>query len=125
MRWPDLGKQIIKMDPDEDLYLEWSSVVEAPTFVGTRVEMATYLNEPRRGEFWYTEEQVEALLQRADEHGSSAYRPFGCTWGSPGEMYQQQGFLPRARMGEFACRLLNDQDAEPDGLLEPLEWIGP
>ncbi len=116
-----MGKQIIKVSPDEDLYLEWWSVVEAPIRVGTRAELAAYLNEPRRGEVWPTEEEVERRLRQADETGSSAHRPFGCTWGSRGEMYQQRGFLPRARMAEFARRLLDDIDAEPDGLLKPLE----
>jgi len=116
-----MGKQLIKVSPTEDLYLEWSSVVEAPTRVGTRAEFAADLNEPRRGEVWPTEDEVERRLQQADATGSSASRPFGCTWDSRGEMYQQRGLLPRGRMVEYARRLLADIDAEPDGLLEPLE----
>lgn len=118
-----MGKQIIKVAPDADLYLEWSSVVEAPTFVGTRAEVAAYLNEPRRGEYWSTEEEIERRLRRADQAGSSAPSPFGCIWGRRGLIYQQQGFLPRARIADYARRLLADIDAEPDGLLEPFEAV--
>jgi hypothetical protein len=116
-----MGKQIIKVAPDTDLYVEWDSVVDAPTRIGTRAEFVAELNQPRRGEHWPTEAEVEARLRRADETGSSGWPPFGCTWDRDGLMYQQQGTLPRARLGEFARRLLDDVDAEPDGLLEPFE----
>jgi len=116
-----MGKQIIKVAPDEDLYVEWSSVVDAPTRVGTRAEFVAYLNEPRRGEVWETEESIERAMQRADDTGTSAYRPFGVTWGDEGPMYQQQGIVPRAQLAEYARRLLINVDAEPDGLLVPLD----
>jgi hypothetical protein len=116
-----MGKQVIKAAPDQDLYLEWWSVVDAPTRVGTRAELAAYLNEPRRGEYWPREVEVELRLRRADETGSSGYPPHGCTWGSRGVRYGLGWFLPRERLAEYARRLLDDIDAEPDGLLEPLE----
>jgi hypothetical protein len=117
-----MGTQIIKVAPGLDLYLEWSSVVDAPTAIGTRAEMAEHLNTPRRGQFWMTEEQVERLLRRADETGSSAYLPLGCTWGKS-IMYQQDGTLSRAHLAKYAARLLDDIDAEPTGLLEPFEAL--
>jgi hypothetical protein len=116
-----MGSQIIKVSPDQDLYLEWSSVVDAPTRVGTRAEFTAYLNEPRRGETWMTAAQIEQRLWLADETGSSAYRPFGISWDHRGSMYQQQGILPRARLAEYAQRLLVDIDAEPGDLLEPFD----
>jgi hypothetical protein len=119
-----MGSQIIKVAPDQDLYLAWSSVVDAPTMVGTRAEFAEHLNKPRRGEYWLREDEVEAILRRADATGSSAHRPLGITWDDEGPMYQQQGILPRARLVEYARRLLVNVDAEPDGLLEPFE-VGP
>jgi hypothetical protein len=116
-----MGKQIIKVDPGQDLYLEWSSVVDAPTRVGTRAEFAEYLNQPRRGEVWPHPAQVEERLRRADETGTSGVPPFGVGWNHRGPMYQQQGVLPRARLAEYARRLLADIDAEPGDLLESLE----
>ena len=119
-----MGSQIVKVAPDQDLYLEWSSVVDAPTRVGTRAEFAAHLNEARRGEEWMPAERIEARLRRADETGSSAYRPFAIDWNHTGPMYQQQGTLPRHRLVEYAHRLLVDIDAEPDDLLEPFEREG-
>lgn len=122
-----MGSQIIKVSPDRDLYMEWSSIVEAPTFFGTRAETAVYLAEPKQGLHETTiahEDAVEQRLARADLTGSSAYSPLGCDWDDHGEIYQQQGYLPRARFGEFADRFLAaGEDAEPDvsDLLEPFE----
>lgn len=122
-----MGRQIIKIAPDRDLYMEWSSVVEAPTFFGTRAEMAAYLAEPNAG---YHETAiahpaaVEERLARADLTGSSGCPPFGCGWDDHGEIYQQKGYLPRSRFGEFADRFLAcPGDIEPDvtDLLEPFD----
>jgi hypothetical protein len=122
-----MGKQIIKAAPNRDLYMEWSSDVEAPTFLGTRADIAAYLAEPKRGlreTVIADPDAIEQRLQRADLTGSSGYPPFGCDWDDHGEIYKQQGYLPRAKFGEFADRYLAaGEDGEPDitDLLEPLE----
>lgn len=108
---------IIKCAPDEDLYLEWSTVVEAPTAVGTRAEMLDHLTENTSETGIHA---PEARLQRADTTGTSAFGRYGCPWGSDGMIYKQRGILPRRNMAEYARRLLADVDAEPDDLLEPL-----
>lgn len=115
-----MSKQIIKVSRDEDLYLEWSSIVEAPTFVGDRAQLAAHLmaghfDEP------HSPAKAEERIARADETGTSAIGGWGCGWDDHGEIYMQQGFLLRASMAEFAHRLLVDEDAEPTGLLEPFE----
>lgn len=122
-----MGSQIIKVTPDRDLYMEWSSVVEAPTFIGTRAELAAYLAEPKvhyRQTTIDHPEAIEERLARADETGSSGYRPFGCTWDdASGEIYQQRGHLRRDRFAEFCDRILAAQDFDLDfsDLLEPFE----
>lgn len=121
-----MGKQIIKVSPDEDLYLEWSSVVEAPTFIGDRAAMVEHLMygfqpETRRYDFELGE--VEVRLQRTDETGSSGWEPFGCSWDDSGEIYMQQGFLPRAKMRDLALLYLaaTGPSVDASGLLEPFE----
>jgi hypothetical protein len=119
-----MGRQIIKVSREDDLYVEWSSVVETATFVGDRQGTREYLNEAVRGEIWPRPEAIEAWLIRADETGSSALLPLGYTWDSPGPIYRQQGVLPRPALPEFARRLLaSPDDVEPDvaDLLVPFE----
>lgn len=118
-----MGRQIIKVDRDRDLYMEWSSIVEAPTWFGNRVELFAYLTEPVRG----NHDEVETRIKRADETGSSGFRPFGCTWDDDGEIYEQRGMLPRARMLAFAERwLAQPESAAPDvtDLLELFDRSG-
>lgn len=115
-----MGSFIIKVAPDEDLYLEWSTIVEAPTAVADRAEMLKHLTTGGwRGP---TEPSAaEERLARADRTGTSMLDCDFGGWDCAGEIYMQQGFLPRARMGEFARRLLADENAEPTDLLEPFE----
>lgn len=105
-----MGRMIIKVDRDEDLYLEWSSIVEAPTFVGTRAEILRHLGDDH-----------EYRLVQADKYGSSGYQPFVCYWDDKGEIYKQEGWLLRQDMATYAHRLLNDINAEATDLLEPFE----
>lgn len=124
-----MGKQIIKIAPDRDLYVEWSSVVEAPTAWGTRAEMAAWLQEPKQGYGQITiaaADAVEDRLARADRTGSSGYPPFGCTWDDWGEIYMQQGKLPRSRFGALIDRYAAHPDirhSTPDvrDLLDPFD----
>lgn len=111
-----MGYEIIRVSPDEDLYLEWSSIVEAPTFVGTRTQLLVHLHRN-----YQPVETPEQRVDRTDETGSSGRDGWGCKWDATGEIYMQRGFLPRARMAEFARRLLADQNAEPTDLLEPFD----
>jgi hypothetical protein len=108
--------QIVKCARDEDLYLEWSSVTETPTCVGTRAEMHAYLtSNPSRPPGY-----ADRVLALVDEHGTSAPH-LGCTWTSEGERYQNGGRLPRERMAECARRLLDaEPTASPDVLIADL-----
>lgn len=121
-----MGKQIIKATPGRDLYIEWSSVVEAPTFIGTRAEVAAYLMRAFRGaeadRLDFEAGQVEKRLARADQDGSSGLPPFDCNWDSNGEIYMQQGWLRRDKMEALAeAYLANPHEPAVDALLEPFE----
>jgi hypothetical protein len=109
-----MGSCIIKASPQEDLYLEWSTVVEAPTAVGTRKQMAEYLrvNGSR---------DPESRLARADSRGSSAWDIDLGGWRDEYLIYQQQGLLPRDRLAEAARRLLADERASLTDLLLPFD----
>jgi hypothetical protein len=86
---------IVKATPHDDIYCEWSTVVDAPTFVGTRAEMRDWLLQPKDvpgvGRVSAYESDVDARLARTDQHGTSAeYRVDGTT-AIPG--YRPYGFL--------------------------------
>lgn len=122
-----MGTEIVKIDRDRDLYLEWDSRVESPTFLGTRAETAAYLAEPKRvpgGTMTSDADVIEERLARADAEGSSGYRPTGCTWEVDGLIYQQAGHLPRGKLGELADRWLaaaGDELPDITDMLEPFD----
>ena len=104
---------ILKASPDLDLFCEWSSVVDGPTWVGTRDELVARGVEPDR-------------ITRAAFCGTSAL------WGEPRYLSFEsngllvlnggasRGWLPRHRLGAY-LRLLVEGDNNADRLLEPLE----
>jgi hypothetical protein len=119
-----MGKQIIKVSREADLYMEWSSIVDAPTWFGDRAETLEYLAGNDGNHEMQPADTHESRLARADETGTSGYRPWGCTWDDHGVSYMRRGFLPRSAFGEFARRwLATGGDTEPDvtDLLEPFE----
>lgn len=65
-----MSSYIVKPKPDEDFYIYWSSVVDAPTMWGTRAEMAQALD--RRGR----DEGEPVRFARADETGTSSLDGF-------------------------------------------------
>ena len=115
-----MGGFLIKCAKDVDLYMEWSTVVDAPMGVGTREQFKNAMNTPVRGEYWATESQIEARMVKTDELGSSY--DLGCgRWDDSGLIYKQEGILPRKNFLAYAKKLLEDENAEPTGLLEPFE----
>lgn len=107
---------IIKVHPDRDAYMEWSTIVDAPTSIGTRAD--------------YLAENDETRLARTDLQGTSARhwkrqpprRQF-CGWDdTEGPIYMQRGYLPRAHFADVYDLLDQDIDAEiPPDWLTPLE----
>jgi hypothetical protein len=109
---------IVKTSPDEDYYVMWSDIVEAPTAAGTRADL--------EATDYFTPADVAAeRFDRADQYGTSCAAPAGgkiyrfYEWSDPGLIYQQQGILPRARLRELCERL--DAEQPVDDLLEPFD----
>ena len=101
-------KEIIKPDRDKDFYVGWSHICEMPAMAGTRAEFIAEGCPPSR-------------LRRADERGTSMKDSFGCAWDHGGLIAEQRGYLPRARIGDYATLyLLGQMDAAFD-LLEPFD----
>ena len=69
----------------------------------------------------YETEEAERRLQQADETGSSALKPFGCTWDDSGLIYEQRGFLPRAGLSAFAILWGRSTQEAWDALMDLLE----
>lgn len=121
-----MGMYIIKATRDRDLFVEWSSIVEAPTFIGTRAEILAHLDrapEPWRGD------SPDARVVRAEETGTSMKRdpmapgyvgPLDGAWDDSGQIVEQRGWLPRARLAEFLDAYLADPE-KAYALLDPFE----
>ena len=118
---------IIKPERDRDLYVIWSTVVEAPLTWGDRKQtLAWAIDDWRRRQPGQTPDLMSepaGRLDRADIHGTSAaggYAFFG-RWDYDGFMYEQRGILPRAALAR-ACELLEaDRESEVWNLLQPFE----
>ena len=123
-----MGSQIIKVSRERDLYMQWSSVVDAPTALGTRNDMVTYLDET--SDIRWEEKRAADIaerLNRADETGtSSRFVPFAVGWNDKGLIFQQRGWLPRGQFEAFADRVRANESISLDkidfsDLLEPFE----
>lgn len=121
-----MGQAIIRAARNrDDLYLVWSSIVDAPVAVGTRAEMVGWA----RAEWHLEEERAEAALVRADELGSSD-RAIGFGRWDDDELPVFNGWQPqepgwwyirRDRLVEFAEAILRDDDASATALLHRVE----
>lgn len=98
---------LVKCSPDEDFYVAWSDVVEAPIWCGTRTEAS---------EFGYTEER----LNRADDRGTTSLEGF-YRWDSNGMIAEQRGWLPRRNLLDYALRYTRNDEQAAFDLLEPFE----
>jgi hypothetical protein len=107
---------IIKPERHRDLYVGWSNVVEAPTWLGTRAEALA-------------QGCPESRLRRADETGTSQMRdpmssytgPLDGAWDDTGFIAEQRGFLPRARLGDYVTAYAEGRMEDCWDMLEPLD----
>ncbi|WP_274036667.1 hypothetical protein [Streptomyces sp. MMBL 11-1] len=110
-----MGRCILKATRDDDLYLEWSSIVDACTLVGTRAEVLA------------SGRHREDALDRADRTGTSdRVALLGC-WDDnhlgvgTTEHRQQEGplLLDRADLAAFARHLADGDSRQAEMLLMP------
>ena len=112
---------VVKVAPDADAYVVWSTIVAAPTAWGTRDEIAAYLldDSPLKAE--YAHPSITERFDRADATGTSAYDPRNYGWDDDGFIFAQRGWLPRARLAEFLASFDPDAETFDETLLEPFE----
>ena len=116
-----MGWLVLKVNPDptEDRWCLWSTIVEAPLFDGTEVEM-TRLYLRQNGE--QMREGLKQRIERAKVHGA------GTDWDGDwdgeytGMIYKQMGIMPREKLGEVLDILAADgSDEDVRKLLTPFE----
>lgn len=115
-----MPRYIVKVNPDEDLYVEWSTVVDGPIVWGTRDEITEYLIDSSEKKREYATPEVADRMRRADEYGSSALQG-DFQWGDDFIMYQQKGWMPRKRLLAFLYSYDETTQSFNEGLLEPFE----
>lgn len=135
-----MGRQIIKVDPDLDLYVGWSSITESPVYFGARAEVLELfaddlvawadradmidggITAAARAKY---RKVAEDALQRADEYGSSSVQ-LGMTWGAR-IIFMQRGYLDREGLRHLVELLINDpagEHADPASY-DGTGWIQP
>ncbi len=115
-----MGRVVLKTAPDRDQYVIWSSVVHhIVAGPGTRTQVAEHLLTKERVR--YTPAEVDAILARTDEHGSSdRIMRFGWWDGDPLDTGPGDGgwyHLPRARLADYADALGRDDEQAARALL--------
>lgn len=120
-----MGNIVMKVDRDRDQYVIWSSVVDAPAFIGNRAETATELaRDIPRGYAPAAGNSPEDRLARADETGTSAVYgepPFDGAFDDSGMIVEQRGWLPRADFARFVDAVVADDMDAAYGVLQPFE----
>lgn len=108
---------IIKLNKEEDLYVYWSEIVDAPHCWGTKEQVSEYM--VRVG---HTDD-LENRFDRADEHGTSAFayaENYG--WNDTGVLiYDQKGFLRRNDLKDFLSSFNKLTGEFNNSLLHPFE----
>jgi hypothetical protein len=111
-----MGQTLIKPDRDEDFYVLWSSIVEAPLAWGTRAGIIAY----------GLGDDAEERIARTDKNGTSALWPSTGSYAyayndDDGIVYQQQGIVRRHNLKELCNRLAQSEDPDLSDLIEPFE----
>jgi hypothetical protein len=117
---------ILKVDREQDLYVEWSTVVDNACRAGTRAEMLEALQrEEPRGYTANPGNAPEDRMRRADETGTSALwpssnDPFG-GWNDQYLMVEQRGLLPRERLSAYLDAHFDGDQVAAHALLRHFE----
>lgn len=98
---------LVKCRREDDFYVAWWDVVEAPLWCGNRAQAA---------EYGYTEERIA----RADEFGTSSMHRW-YAWDDNGMIAEQRGFLPRRYLRAYALLYAHDELQAAFDLLVPFE----
>jgi hypothetical protein len=115
-----VAQTIVRAARDSDLYIVWSSIVDAPVAVGHRAEMVAYA----ANEWRLDPDAAEAAVVRADTNGSSD-RVMRFGWWDDEHLLVMEGsptdgwyHISRDRLVEYAEALLRDDDQAAVALLK-------
>lgn len=107
---------IVKADPNEDWYVEWTTITDGPYAIGTR---ADFLEE---------RPDWEDRLDRADKYGTSALVGGAEPWFGwedkefmVAEPLGEQRDLPRKHLKEYSEFIIDDNISAAFALTTPLE----
>jgi hypothetical protein len=108
-----VNRPILRTGRDVDLYVEWSTIADGPTWFGTRAELLEYLRREwdREHPDCIPKEGVgpAARVARCDEAGTSVYPdpelagrhvPFGA-WNDAGFVIDGRAWLPRESLTAY------------------------
>jgi hypothetical protein len=98
---------LIKPAREQDLYVGWSVDILGLVAMWTREEAIAAGCPPSK-------------LNRADETGTSARDGYG-HWDTDGVLVGRRGFLPRARLADYAAACTEGRLSDALGLLEPYD----
>lgn len=107
---------IVKINPEDDLYTYWSTIVDAPLFLGTRAELTDYLLREARDAG--VETAADERFERADRTGTSSVDGF-YDWGEKDFIVEQRGVVLRADIPELV-RCIQAREPYPH-ILRPFE----
>lgn len=99
---------IFRAAPDQDLYIGWSTICEAPTLLGTRAELLAHGIEAER-------------LDRCDARGTSFIDYDFGGWDHDSLIAEQRGLLPRQHLAAYAELHLSGEYDKAFDLLLPFE----
>lgn len=103
---------IVKVNKEDDFYVYWSDIVDAPHCWGTKAEVSDYMKR-----IW--DDTSFGRWERADLTGTSSMVGYH-DWDS-GFIYKQLGFLKRSNLGEFLASYDKEENEFDLSLLEPFE----
>lgn len=122
-----MGDYIVKIAPDREDFIIWSSIVEAPKWFGNREELIEHLGDIE-GECPTCHNRVapgdttRERIKRADLNGSSGYDR--TWWWDESEIYAQLGVLHREHLGTVTALLAGGAPMDDERIrihLEPFD----
>lgn len=104
---------IVKVNKDEDFYVQWSEITDSPYCWGPRTEV-----EQAMKDFGY--DISPDRFDRADATGTSALPGF-YNWEDSGFVFEQKGYLKRGDLKAFLETYDEETGKFDESFLEPFE----
>lgn len=112
---------LLRVAPDDPTYVAWSTVVEAPTFMGDETAALEYLKYERTcSQPCCHKVQVLDRLERANRFGTSSLDGY-MGYDDDGFIVEQRGVLPRSALGPFTRAYMRDDADEWMTYLQPFD----